>query len=144
MTLSCGVLLEPISRRQKLLQESVEMYLKGVLQAWDASALTQTPTETWVLQASRSSEQEAAVFQQLLQKLSVFSLHVVRHPNTAVQFDSGQGFMCIFWKGFPVWPHFLNILTKLYMMKSVTNYQCPRKVVADVLKNAFYMVFSTI
>lgn len=93
MTQSCGVLVEPISRGQKLLQESLEVCLKGVLQGWDASSLTQTPTETWVLQAS-SNEQGAAAFQQLLRQLFGLSLHMVRHPNTAVQFDISLCIIC--------------------------------------------------
>ncbi|XP_013888143.1 treslin isoform X2 [Austrofundulus limnaeus] len=91
VTQSCGVLVEPVSRRQKLLQESVEMYLKGVLKGWDASTLTQTPAETWVLQASRSNEQEAAVFLQLLQQLSGFSLHMLAEVK-----DNGLLYSAVF------------------------------------------------
>lgn len=93
VTRSCGVVVEPISRGQKLLRESLDMCLKGVLQGWDASSLTQTPTETWVLQAS-SNELGAAAFQQLLRKLFGLSLHMVRLSNTAVQFDTGHS-LCI-------------------------------------------------
>ncbi|XP_017288318.1 treslin [Kryptolebias marmoratus] len=91
VTLSCGVMVEPVSRRQKLLQESVEMCLKGVLQGWDASSLTQTPTETWVLQASSSNEQGAAACHQLLQKLSGLSLHMLAEVK-----DNGLWYSAVF------------------------------------------------
>lgn len=71
-------MVEPVSRRQRLLPESVEVCLKGVLQGWDASSLTQTFTESWVLQCSNSSAQEAVAFQHLLMELSAHALHMVR------------------------------------------------------------------
>ncbi|XP_053174522.1 treslin [Scomber japonicus] len=77
VTQSCAVMVEPVSRRQRLLSESVEVCLKGVLQGWDASSLTQTSTESWVLQCSSSSDQEAAAaFQHLLMELSAHALHM--------------------------------------------------------------------
>ncbi|XP_041651864.1 treslin [Cheilinus undulatus] len=74
---SCGIMVEPVSRRQRLLPESVEVSLKGVLQGWEASSLTQTSTESWVLQCSGSEDQEAATLQHLLMELSVHSLHML-------------------------------------------------------------------
>uniref|UniRef100_A0A672IZC1 Uncharacterized protein n=1 Tax=Salarias fasciatus TaxID=181472 RepID=A0A672IZC1_SALFA len=67
---SCGVLMEPSSHRQRLLPESAEVCLKGVLQGWDAASLTLTATESWVVQASSGSSQGAAAFQHLLMELS--------------------------------------------------------------------------
>ncbi|XP_072242442.1 treslin [Leuresthes tenuis] len=78
---SCGVTLEPVSRRQRLLQESVEVCLKGVLQGWDSSSRTQIFTESWVLQASSNSDQEAAAFQLLLKELSALGLHMLAEVN---------------------------------------------------------------
>lgn len=87
MTQSCSIKVEPVSRRQRLLPESVEVCLKGVLQDWDDSSLTQTSTESWVLHCSSSSNQgAAAAFQHLLMELSAHALHMVRHPNTTVLF----------------------------------------------------------
>uniref|UniRef100_UPI0037E73641 treslin n=1 Tax=Semicossyphus pulcher TaxID=241346 RepID=UPI0037E73641 len=81
---SCGISFEPVSRRQRLLPESVEVCLKGVLQGWNASSLMQTSTESWVLQCSSSSDQEAAALQHLLRELSAHGLHVLSEVN-----DSG-------------------------------------------------------
>nr|XP_040018278.1 treslin isoform X1 [Gasterosteus aculeatus aculeatus] len=84
-TQSCGVTVEPVSRRQRLLPESVEVCLKGVLQDWDDSSLTQTPTESWVLQCSSIDDQgAAAAFQHLLMELSSHALHMLSDVN-----DSG-------------------------------------------------------
>uniref|UniRef100_A0A3B5KL81 Uncharacterized protein n=1 Tax=Xiphophorus couchianus TaxID=32473 RepID=A0A3B5KL81_9TELE len=74
---SCHVVLEPVCRSQRLLQESAEVYLKGALQGWDASCLTQTPTEPWLLQLSSSSDEEAAAFLPLFTQLSALSLHML-------------------------------------------------------------------
>ncbi|XP_062276803.1 treslin [Scomber scombrus] len=77
VTQSCAVMVEPVSRRQRLLSESVEVCLKGVLQGWDPSSLTQTSTESWVLQCSSNSDQgAAAAFQHLLMELSAHALHM--------------------------------------------------------------------
>ncbi|KAF7223962.1 treslin isoform X2 [Nothobranchius furzeri] len=76
-TQSCGVMVEPISHRQRLLQDCVEVRLKGVLWGWDASSLTQTPTETWVLQGSSSSKPGSAAFHDLLGQLSAVALHML-------------------------------------------------------------------
>lgn len=84
VTQSCGIMVEPVSRTQRLLSESVEVCLKGVLQGWDASSLTQTSTESWVLQCSSSSDERAAAFQHLLMELSANALHVLSEVN-----DSG-------------------------------------------------------
>ncbi|XP_044048596.1 treslin isoform X2 [Siniperca chuatsi] len=84
VTQSCGIMVEPVSRRQRLLPEPVEVCLKGVLQGWDASSLTQISTESWVLQCSSSSDQEAAAFQDLLMELSAHALHMLSEVN-----DSG-------------------------------------------------------
>lgn len=73
---SCDVTVEPVSCRQRLLPELVEVCLKGVLHGWDASSLTQTPTESWVLQCSSSSDEGA--FHSLLLELAAHSLHMVR------------------------------------------------------------------
>ncbi|XP_034542262.1 treslin isoform X1 [Notolabrus celidotus] len=83
---SCGIVVEPVSRRQKLLPESVDVCLKGVLQSWDASSLMQTSAESWVLQCSSSSDQEeaAAALQQVLRELSAHGLHMLSEVN-----DSG-------------------------------------------------------
>ncbi|XP_015242005.1 PREDICTED: treslin isoform X2 [Cyprinodon variegatus] len=71
-THSCHVVVDPVSRGQRFLQDSAEVYLKGVLQGWDASLLTQTSTESWVLQNN-----EAAAFSHLLRQLSALSLHML-------------------------------------------------------------------
>ncbi|XP_031151061.1 treslin isoform X2 [Sander lucioperca] len=85
MTQSCSIKVEPVSRRQRLLPESVEVCLKGVLQDWDDSSLTQTSTESWVLHCSSSSNQgAAAAFQHLLMELSAHALHMLSEVN-----DSG-------------------------------------------------------
>lgn len=75
---SCDITLEPVSCRQKLLPESVQVCLKGVLRGWDASSLTQTSTDLWVLQSSSSGLQGAAAFQHLLMELSAHGLQMVR------------------------------------------------------------------
>ncbi|XP_049431138.1 treslin isoform X2 [Epinephelus fuscoguttatus] len=84
VTQSCGVMVEPVSCRQRLLPELVEVCLKGVLQDWDPSSLTQTPTESWVLQCTSSSDQGADAFQHLLLELSARGLHMLSEVN-----DSG-------------------------------------------------------
>ncbi|XP_032378499.1 treslin isoform X1 [Etheostoma spectabile] len=85
MTQSCSIKVEPVSRRQRLLPESVEVCLRGVLQDWDDSSLTQTSTESWVLHCSSSSNQgAAAAFQHLLMELSAHALHMLSEVN-----DSG-------------------------------------------------------
>ncbi|XP_075946106.1 treslin [Anarhichas minor] len=85
MTQSCGIMVEPVSRRQRLLPESVEVCLKGVLRDWDDSSLRQTSTESWVLQCSSSNDQgAAAAFQHLLMELSSHALHMLSEVN-----DSG-------------------------------------------------------
>ncbi|XP_030281197.1 treslin [Sparus aurata] len=81
---SCGIMVEPVSCRQRLLPESVKVCLKGVLRDWDASSLTQTPTESWVLQCSSNSDQAAAAFQHLLVQMSTHSLQMLSEVN-----DSG-------------------------------------------------------
>nr|XP_020478246.1 LOW QUALITY PROTEIN: treslin [Monopterus albus] len=80
VTQSCGIKVEPVSCRQRLLPEPVEVCLKGVILGWDASSLTQTSTESWVLRCSSSSDQEA-VFQHLLTKLSTHALHMLAEVN---------------------------------------------------------------
>ncbi|XP_037308284.2 treslin isoform X2 [Pungitius pungitius] len=81
-TQSCGVTVEPVSRRQRLLPESVEVCLKGVLQDWEDSSLTQTPTESWMLQCSSINDQgAAAAFQHLLMELSSRALHMLSEVN---------------------------------------------------------------
>uniref|UniRef100_A0A3Q4HDQ1 Treslin-like n=1 Tax=Neolamprologus brichardi TaxID=32507 RepID=A0A3Q4HDQ1_NEOBR len=76
VTQSCGVMMEPVTRRQKLLPESVKMSLKEVLKGWDASSLMQTSTESWVINGSSSGDQGAAAFQHLLMDLSTHALHL--------------------------------------------------------------------
>lgn len=78
VTQSCGVMMEPVTRRQKLLPESVKMSLKEVLKGWDASSLMQTSTESWVIHGSSSGDQGAGAFQHLLMDLSTHALHLVR------------------------------------------------------------------
>ncbi|XP_063732938.1 treslin isoform X2 [Eleginops maclovinus] len=79
LTQSCGVMIEPVSRRHRLLPEWVEVCLKAVLQDWDASSLTQTSTESWLLQCSSGSEEQgaAAALQHLLMELSSRALHML-------------------------------------------------------------------
>ncbi|XP_008408979.1 treslin isoform X2 [Poecilia reticulata] len=74
---SCRVVVEPMCRGQRLLQESVEVHLKGALQGWDASCLTQSPTESWLLQLPSSSDQEVAAFLPLFTQLSALSLQMI-------------------------------------------------------------------
>lgn len=81
MTHSYGVTVEPVSCSQRLLPESVDVCLKGVLQGFDASSLTQMSTESWVLQCSSSNDQGAVAFQHLLMELSAHSLHMVRNQT---------------------------------------------------------------
>lgn len=71
-------MMEPVTRRQKLLPESVKMSLKEVLKGWDASSLMQTSTESWVIHGSSSGDQGAGAFQHLLMDLSTHALHLVR------------------------------------------------------------------
>ncbi|XP_077373736.1 treslin [Festucalex cinctus] len=74
---SCAVTLEPVTRRQgPPLAPGVEVCLKGVLQGWDASSLSRTSTESWLLQCPNTSEQGAATFQRTLIELSAHSLHM--------------------------------------------------------------------
>ncbi|XP_039989565.1 treslin [Xiphias gladius] len=84
VTQSCDIMVEPVSRRQRLLPELVEVCLKGVLQGWDASSLTQAPTDSWVLQSSSRSDQGASPLQHLLMGLSAHALHMLAEVN-----DSG-------------------------------------------------------
>ncbi|MEQ2315101.1 hypothetical protein AMECASPLE_018767 [Ameca splendens] len=78
---NCHVVVEPLSRGQRLLHESIEVNLKGALQGWDASMLTQTSTESWVLQICDSSNHEAAAFLHLFRQLSALSLHMLAEVN---------------------------------------------------------------
>ncbi|XP_023125021.2 treslin isoform X2 [Amphiprion ocellaris] len=87
VTHTCDIMVEPVSRRQRLLPEPVEVCLKGVLQDWDASSLTQTSTESWVLQCSSSTDQAAAALQHLLVELSAYAVHMVAEVNV-------NGLMC--------------------------------------------------
>uniref|UniRef100_A0A3Q3NCT1 TopBP1-interacting, checkpoint, and replication regulator n=1 Tax=Mastacembelus armatus TaxID=205130 RepID=A0A3Q3NCT1_9TELE len=80
VTHNCGIIVEPVSCRQRLLPQSVEVCLKGVLQGWDPSSLTHISMETWVLQCSSSDDQEA-VFQHLLMELSAHALHMLAEVN---------------------------------------------------------------
>ncbi|MEQ2188608.1 hypothetical protein GOODEAATRI_016824 [Goodea atripinnis] len=66
---NCHVVVEPVSRGQRLLYESIEVNLKGALQGWDASMLTQTSTESWVLQICDSS-----VFSPLSQSTALLTI----------------------------------------------------------------------
>ncbi|TNN79920.1 Treslin [Liparis tanakae] len=79
---SCGIVVEPVFRGERCLPESVDVRLRGALQDWDESALTQTATEAWVLQSCGSSDQgSAAAFQRLLTQLSSHALHVLSEVN---------------------------------------------------------------
>ncbi|KAM9376944.1 treslin [Pholidichthys leucotaenia] len=78
---SCGVMVEPVTLSQRAFSESIEVSLKGVLQGWDASSLTQTATDSWVLQGSSSNGQGTAILQHLLMKLSTHSLHMLAEVN---------------------------------------------------------------
>ncbi|XP_040895306.1 treslin isoform X2 [Toxotes jaculatrix] len=84
VTQRCDIMVEPVSRRQRLLPESVEVCLKGVLQGWSSSSLTQGSTESWMLHCSSGSHQGAAAFQHLLMELSAQALHMLAEVN-----DSG-------------------------------------------------------
>ncbi|XP_029290437.1 LOW QUALITY PROTEIN: treslin [Cottoperca gobio] len=85
LTQSCSVMIEPVSRRHRLLPESVDVCLKAVLQNWDASSLTKTSTESWLLQCSSSCDQGAATaLQHLLMEMSAHALHMLSEVN-----DSG-------------------------------------------------------
>ncbi|KAF3855182.1 hypothetical protein F7725_023237 [Dissostichus mawsoni] len=79
MTQICGVTVEPASRRRRFLPESLEVCLKAVLQGWDASSLTQSSTESWLLQCSSGSEERgaAAALQHLMMELSARALHML-------------------------------------------------------------------
>ncbi|KAM3609582.1 uncharacterized protein V6R79_017399 [Siganus canaliculatus] len=81
VTQSCDVTVEPVSRRQRLLPDSVEVCLKGVLQDWDASSLTQVSAESWVLQCSSSADQAAVALQTLLMELSTRPVHMLCEVN---------------------------------------------------------------
>ncbi|XP_070829316.1 treslin [Chaetodon trifascialis] len=81
VTQSCSIMVEPVSCRQRLLPETVEVCLKGVLQGWDSSSLTQTSTESWVLQFSSSSDQGVGAFKHLLMELSAHALHMLSEVN---------------------------------------------------------------
>ncbi|KAM3870121.1 treslin [Diretmus argenteus] len=78
---SCSVLVEPVCRRQRLLPQPVEVCLKGVLQGWDASSLTETSTESWMLQCPNSTDQGQAALQHLLMDLSAHTLHMFAEVN---------------------------------------------------------------
>ncbi|XP_028305861.1 treslin isoform X2 [Gouania willdenowi] len=77
MLQSCGVTMEPLSRRRNLLSGPGEVCLKGLLQAWDPSVLTQTFTESWVLQGCMHGDNKAAAFQELVMTLFARGLHMV-------------------------------------------------------------------
>ncbi|AWP08000.1 putative treslin [Scophthalmus maximus] len=78
---SCDVTFEPVSRRQRLLPELVEVCMKGVLRGWDASSLTRQSTESWVLQCRSDQGTAAAAFQHLLSELSAHTLHMLADVN---------------------------------------------------------------
>lgn len=137
MTQSCGIVVEPVSRRQRLLPESVEVCLKGVLQGWDASSLTKTSTESWVLQCSSSCDQEAAAFQHLLMELSAHALHMVRHPNTTALFYtkcSHANCVSVIQYGCPSLRLFCSVQLKLKCILCAT-------VCISALKFTFYIFF---
>ncbi|XP_061919303.1 treslin isoform X2 [Entelurus aequoreus] len=71
---SCAITLEPMSWRQGGQPEGVEVSLKGVLHGWDASSLSGTSTESWLLQCSHVSEPEAPSFLHVLMELFAHSL----------------------------------------------------------------------
>ncbi|KAF3706215.1 Treslin TopBP1-interacting checkpoint and replication regulator [Channa argus] len=81
VTQSCNVRVEPLSCRQRLLPELVEVCLKGVVQEWDSSSLMQTSTESWVLQCSSTSDERAVAFHHLLMELSAHCLHMLAEVN---------------------------------------------------------------
>lgn len=72
---SCDITVEPLSRSQQRLADSVEVRVRGVLQNWNSSSLAQTSTESWVLQCSSSRAED---FRGLLLELSARALHMVR------------------------------------------------------------------
>lgn len=84
VTQSCSITLEPVSRRQRCLPEPVEVCVKGVLQGWDTSSLSEASTESWVLHCSNSRDMGVAAFQHLLMELSAHAVHMVRHPTKTV------------------------------------------------------------
>lgn len=81
-TQRCGVLLEPVCRRQTLLPECVSVCLTALLQDWDDSSLTGTTSESWVLHSPGTSAPGAEAFQDLLLELCAHCVHVVRHTIT--------------------------------------------------------------
>ncbi|XP_061679100.1 treslin isoform X2 [Syngnathoides biaculeatus] len=89
---SCAVALEPVSRGQGPLAQGVDVYLKGVLHGWDASSLSHTSTESWLLQCADASNQAAASFRRTLMELSTRSLRMFGevchdgHSSSAVLF----------------------------------------------------------
>uniref|UniRef100_A0A3P8SVQ4 Treslin N-terminal domain-containing protein n=1 Tax=Amphiprion percula TaxID=161767 RepID=A0A3P8SVQ4_AMPPE len=95
VTQTCDIMVEPVSRRQRLLPEPVEVCLKGVLQDWDASSLTQTSTESWVLQCSSSTDQAAAALQHLLVELSAYAVHMVRPTQRFCCTLQRDSYVCI-------------------------------------------------
>lgn len=78
---SCSLSLEPVSRRQRLLPEPVEVCLKGVLRSWDAHCLSEASPESWILQCPSSSDQGQVAFRQLLIELSRRALHMFAEVN---------------------------------------------------------------
>lgn len=91
----CDIQVEPLCRRQELLSESVSVCLTAVLQGWDSSSLTQTISESWVLQCC--SSQGAEAFQHLLTVLSARGLHMVRRPHsTRAPIDALFVFLSVF------------------------------------------------
>ncbi|XP_061750511.1 treslin isoform X2 [Nerophis ophidion] len=71
---SCAITLEPMSWRQGGKPEGVEVSVKGVLHGWDASSLSGTSTESWLLQCSLASKPEAPSFLHILMELFAHSL----------------------------------------------------------------------
>ncbi|KAK2842631.1 hypothetical protein Q5P01_012831 [Channa striata] len=78
---SCNVTVEPLSCRQRILPELVEVCLKGVLQEWHSSSLTHTFTESWVLHCSSTSDEGAVAFHHLLMELSAHCGHMLAEVN---------------------------------------------------------------
>ncbi|XP_029010503.1 treslin isoform X2 [Betta splendens] len=81
LTRSCSLTVEPMSLKQRIPVQSVDVCVKAVLQGWDASSLTHTSTESWMLHSSSICDHGAFTFQHLLMELSAHSLHMLAEVN---------------------------------------------------------------
>nr|XP_057931205.1 treslin isoform X2 [Doryrhamphus excisus] len=80
---SCAITLEPVSCSQCPLPQGVEVCLKSMLQGWDASSLSHTNTESWLLQCPSTSEPGAAAFLHILTEMFAHSLSMVAEVSVS-------------------------------------------------------------